>query len=170
MLQNNYSIRKAELHNLIEVLYIYRTCVIEMNRRGFFNWNSAYPSREQLFNDIHAGNLFIYIENYTVLGVVCLNEEEPEEYKNLKFNQPEKALYVHRLAVHPEFMNNKIGSKMMSFASEYGKNHGFKSVRLDVICSNPSAIKLYTNSGYEKIGEIFFDYQKDPFIVYERFI
>ncbi|MCK4920507.1 MAG: hypothetical protein KAS71_05640 [Bacteroidales bacterium] len=42
-------IKRAELNNLIEVLFIYHSCVIEMNIRGLYNWNSGYEKIGEIF-------------------------------------------------------------------------------------------------------------------------
>lgn len=154
---------QAQTEHLIEVMFIYRNCVPEMNERGLFNWNTAYPSLSQVEKDIMAGNLFLYQENYTSLGVVCLNEEEPEEYKSLNWKYPGPSLFVHRMAVMPAFRNNKIAEKLMIFSYEYARKNGYKSIRLDAILKNPQAIRLYEKTGYEPVADIHLDYQKDLF-------
>ena len=154
--------------DLLDVMYIYKACVEDMNRNGLFNWNTAYPDFHNVIEDLRKGSIYIYKENHVSLGVVCLNEEQPEEYFQLKWKYPPPCLVVHRLAVHPKFRNRKLGEKLMNFAGELAQKRGYNSIRLDAITVNPSAMKLYKKAGYEQTGTIFFSYQKDPFMCMER--
>ncbi|MGC9343360.1 MAG: GNAT family N-acetyltransferase [Bacteroidales bacterium] len=154
---------QAIAHHLVEAVYIYKTCVPEMNQRGLFNWNTAYPSKQQVEEDIKQGSLYLFQENHTSIGVVCINEEEPEEYKNLDWKYPGPSLFVHRMAVLPAFRNNKIAEKMMDFTFQHAKENRYKSIRLDAILKNPPAIRLYEKTGYEPVADIHLDYQKDLF-------
>jgi ribosomal protein S18 acetylase RimI-like enzyme len=154
---------QANQEQLIEAMFIYRNCIPEMNERGLFNWNTAYPSLSQVEKDIQAGSLFLYQENHSSVGVVCLNEDEPEEYKSLRWKYPGPSLFVHRMAVMPAFRNNKIAEKLMNFTYDYARENGYKSIRLDAILKNPPAIRLYEKTGYEPVADIHLDYQKDLF-------
>jgi len=154
---------KAESIHLLQAMFIYKACVHEMNERGLFNWNTAYPSTSEVKEDIRKKTLFIYQYKYTSIGVVCLNAHEPEEYMKLHWKYPGPSLFVHRLAVHPGWRNMRIAEKMMNFALQYAKENNFKSIRLDAITKNPQAIRLYEKCGYEKTGDIHFSYQEDPF-------
>lgn len=159
---------KATLSHLMEVIFIYDSCVFDMNTRGLFNWNTAYPSWETVYKDIEEGNLFIYQENQIVAGVFCLNEEQPVEYESLDWKYEGPFLVVHRLAVHPVYRNKGIAEKMMLFAEKYALNNKYKVIRLDAITSNPQAMKVYEKTGYLKTGLINFEYQKVAFQCMEK--
>ncbi len=159
---------KAQKEHLMDAMFIYKTCVREMNERGLFNWNTAYPSQSLVLDDIKSESLFIYKEKCTSIGVVCLNAEEPEEYRELNWIYGGPALFVHRMAVHPAWRNLGVAGKMMEFAHHYAKEKKFKSIRLDAIIKNPQAIRLYEKCGYEKVDNIHLTYQKDKFRCMER--
>jgi ribosomal protein S18 acetylase RimI-like enzyme len=159
---------RATEKDLIKAVFVYQACIPEMNYRGLYNWNYAYPSPKLIEEDILKGELFIYLENYICLAAVCLNEEQPEEYKSLSWNYGERFIVVHRLGVHPEFRNMKIGEKIMQFAEDFARQNNYDSIRLDAITANPAAIRLYEKMGYEKKGSIFFSYQKDSFMCMEK--
>lgn len=161
-------IKRAEETDLLDVMYIYKSCVREMNSQGLFNWNTAYPGHEEVLSDIRHGNLFILKENHITIGVVCLNEEQPEEYYAMPWRYPGPWLVVHRLAVHPSCRNRNSGKKLMDFAEKTAAEKGCQSVRLDAITVNPPAMRLYEKCGYEKTGKIHFSYQRDWFMCMEK--
>lgn len=154
---------KAREEDLLEAMYIYSSSMREMNQRGLFNWNTAYPSREIVLEDIREGNLFLIRKFHNSIGAMCLNESEPEEYAELDWNYKGKYLVVHRLAVYPQWRNMKIAGEMMTFALDYARDSGYDSIRLDAITSNPQAVRIYERCGFEPVGEIHFSYQKDAF-------
>jgi ribosomal protein S18 acetylase RimI-like enzyme len=161
-------ITRAEEKNFIEVMYIYKACVSEMNREGLFNWNTAYPDHKDVLEDIRKGDIFILQENNVTIAVVCLNEDQPAEYEDLTWNYEPPYLVVHRLAVHPACRNMNAGSRLMEFAERYAAEKGYRAVRLDAIMVNPSAMRLYGKIGYEEVGTVHFSYQKDRFMCMEK--
>ncbi len=160
-------IYKATENDFIEVMHIYYACVYTMNQNGLYNWNTAYPAYTDVHSDILKGDIYILRENHVCLGVVCLNEDQPEEYLGLTWEYESPFLVVHRLAVHPAFRNRKIGEKLMTFAADMAGEKGYRSIRLDAITVNPPAMKLYEKAGYEHRGIIHFPYQKHTFMCME---
>ncbi len=160
-------IAKAEEKDFPGIMFIYRVCVYDMNRQGLFNWNTAYPGAEQVLADIRRGEVWVHRENETILGVVCINQDQPGEYNDIEWKFRSPFLVVHRLAVHPLFRKRGIAAKIMESVRDMAKENGCRSVRLDAIMVNPAAMQLYARAGYRHAGKIFFSYQKDPFMCME---
>jgi len=57
-----------------------------------------------------------------------------------------------RIAVLPEYRNRKIGKRLIEKMKEMCIENSVKSVFLEVRSGNNSAINLYSNTGFEKIG------------------
>ena len=64
---------EAEEKDFMDIMFIYKACVKDMNKNGLFNWNTAYPGHEDVLSDIRKGHLFIYIEN-NVTSRSCMPE------------------------------------------------------------------------------------------------
>ena len=107
-----------------------------------------------------------------VVACVILPNEIDEEYENVKWiTEDFKNLYLHRLAVHPEYQKKGIGKFIMDFAEEYAKLNGFKSIRLDTFSQNKRNNRFYKSRQYVQLGDIFFPMQsKFPFHCYEKII
>jgi ribosomal protein S18 acetylase RimI-like enzyme len=152
----------------MDVIFLLRRCIEDMNRRGMFHWNLSYPSPAIIEQDIKDRNLFIYLTNGVCQGMVVLNESVSEEYKNINWKTTKKnVLVVHRLAVNPIFQGQGIGRKLMEFAIQYAKERGHPAIWLDVIESNRSANDLYVKLNFAKTGSFHFPFQETPFICYE---
>lgn len=61
-----------------------------------------------------------------------------------------RRLYLHHMAVLPEYQNQRIGQAMLNYALEYGKSLGLQ-IKLEVNEHNPSAIHLYEKYGFKFI-------------------
>jgi len=153
---------------LMDVMFLLRKCVEDMNRRDMFHWNNSYPSSRIILDDIRNGTLYIYMENGVCRGMIVINESPADEYADIGWKtDPENVLIVHRLAVNPVFQGKGIGRKLMEFAVQYAVESGYSSIRLDVIGSNQEANKLYRGMGFRKAGSFRFPFQETPFNCFE---
>lgn len=75
--------------------------------------------------------------------------------------KPKKSeLVMDGIAVDSEFRGQGIGSLLLDKIVTYAQDNGFKSVRLDVIDSNPRAQKLYESKGFVALKTEHFSYLK----------
>lgn len=54
------------------------------------------------------------------------------------------------LAVLPEYQNNGLGSKLLTFAEEQARTKKFKKISLLTSKNNVNAIRFYERNGYRK--------------------
>lgn len=59
---------------------------------------------------------------------------------------------VHRLCIHPEYQNHKIGYQAMMIIEHSLKENGISSIRLDAFSENPFSLKMYEKLGYKNVG------------------
>ena len=79
------------------------------------------------------------------------------EYKDVKWlTEDSKNLYIHRLAVDPNFKKKGVGKSLMDFSEEYAQENGFKSVRLDTFSQNKRNNKFYKSRQYVQLSDVFF--------------
>ena len=62
------------------------------------------------------------------------------------------AVYIHRIATHPNFRGKKFISQIVTWAKEYAKSCGKDFVRLDTLGNNARLIEHYTNAGFCFLG------------------
>ena len=160
---------KAGETNLIDVVYLFREAVKDMNSRGLYHWNTGYPNPEIIAKDLEDGSLFMVMESYACIGVIVMNEKSSPEFNTVDWkSNGAKVLYVHRMAVHPLWRGKGVTEKMLGFAEKYGKENGFTSIRLDVYQNNEHRKNIIVNRKFEEVGSIQLDYQKVPFNCYEK--
>ena len=141
-----------------------------MIENGIFQWNEMYPSKKVLQKDIELQQIWKLEENEIIIGIIVLTEIEDKEYKNVKWlTKNDKNLYVHRLAVHPNYQGKGNAQNLMDFAENYAKKNEYKSIRLDTFSKNKRNHKFYQNRNYVKLESIYFPNQSEfPFYCYEK--
>ncbi|MBN1116411.1 MAG: GNAT family N-acetyltransferase [Bacteroidales bacterium] len=160
---------KAEPSDLVEVLYLLEVCVLDLNRKGFKHWNSAYPGVENMNSAIEEGSLYLYKEKGVAKGIIVFSDSEPEGYNNLGWKSDgKKPLFLKFIAVHPLWTGKGIASELIHAAEIFAKENNYSAIRVDAYSGIQSALKLYTELGYSEVGEYHSTFQEAPYIAYEK--
>jgi ribosomal protein S18 acetylase RimI-like enzyme len=166
----NMMIKKASKQDLEQLLTVVKSCGQNLIEQGIFQWNEQYPKREDLLEDIELQELWKLEDKNSIIGLIVLTENEDEEYQDVKWlTKNHKNLYIHRLAVDPEFQGKGYAQKLMDFAEKYAKENGYNSIRLDTFSENKRNLKFYEQRNYVKLESIYFPNQSEfPFYCYEK--
>jgi len=162
-------IRLAQKLDLQKVLQITRLCAVEMKSRKVFQWNEHYPDRKSFVNDINNNELYVYCINDKIVGCVSICSYMDKVYSKVSWKtNGENSIYIHRLAVDPEYQKKGVGSKLMDFAENKSKSDGAESIRLDTFSQNTVNQNFYKRRGYVRLEDIYFPLQSEhPFHCYE---
>ncbi len=163
-------IEKVHLLNLDAIFSLTKSCAKHLIENEIFQWNEYYPSKEVLKNDIELNQLWKLVENNLIIGIIALTEIEDVEYKSVKWLTENGAnLYIHRLAVHPNYQGKGYAQQLMNFAENYAKEHNYDSIRLDTFSKNIRNQQFYEKRNYIKLESIYFPKQSEhPFYCYEK--
>ncbi|MEN8139125.1 MAG: GNAT family N-acetyltransferase [Bacteroidota bacterium] len=159
----------AEKNDIEEIHSLTKACASNMISNGIYQWNEKYPPKNKLSEDISRGELFCIKDESKIYGIIVITEIEDEEYENIKWLSPQgTSIYIHRLAVHPDYQRKGYAKELMDFAEGFAHSMGYTSVRLDTFSKNPRNNKFYQNRGYKKLDDIYFPKQSEhPFHCYE---
>ena len=162
-------IGKVEIIDLSEIFELTKSCGKDLVAKCIFQWNELYPSLEVLKKDIDLGQIWKLTIQHKIVGIIVLTEIEDVEYKNVQWiSKNSRNLYIHRLAVHPNFQQRGFAQQLMDFAEHFAVENGYKSVRLDTFSGNLRNRKFYENRNYQKLEAIYFPKQSElPFYCYE---
>lgn len=160
---------KATIEELEPILSMYHFAKKDLYENDIHQWDQDDPSPETIQEDIEKDNLYVAKKGEKILGSIVLDEQKEPEHQKVNWlvpNQP--ALYLHRLVVHPAYQGEGTGKKLMKFADDYAKKHGYSSIRLDAYEENEIARNLYQQLGYQQVGKVYFPRRETPFICYEK--
>jgi GNAT superfamily N-acetyltransferase len=64
----------------------------------------------------------------------------------------DNAIYIHRIATHPQFRGRNFIASIVKWAREYAIDHHIDFVRLDTLGNNVKLIEHYTSAGFGFLG------------------
>jgi len=164
-------IRKANLEDIDNIMHMYNSCVRGMIDEGINQWDSTYPNKQIILNDIKYSTFFVVEINKEIVAGINIDKNQDYTYKSIKWCDTSNSfLVVHRLAVKKEYWNKKIGKKLMLFTEELVINNKLNSIRLDTYSGNPKAMKFYSRLGYKNMGSIQLKINKDHYFCFEKII
>lgn len=132
-----------------------------------------YPCIDDVKRTVDNNTLFICIDNDEVLGAMVINQQPDGCYEKAKWSKDlklEEYIIVHMLAVDINHNGQGIGKFMLNWAKQYGKDNGYKAIRLDIVPDNIPAINLYKSVGFKYADTL--DLERNikeipEFVVYE---
>lgn len=162
-------IRKGRHDDIENILEITKACASAMIEKKIFQWNEFYPNKSAFENDINQEEWYVLELENKILGCITVSTFMDKEYIPISWlTSSKKNIYIHRLAVHPDFQGKGYAQKLMDFAEAYAKENNFISVRLDTFSQNKRNNSFYELRGYKKLGDVYFPKQsKYPFHCYE---
>ena len=165
-------IRAGNISDIDSILNITKSCAAHMIQNGIYQWNEHYPEKSSFINDAENMELYVYIENEKVIACISLCKKMDEVYFPVSWiTRNYNNLYIHRLAVHPDFQKKGVGKVLMDFAEKYAIKKECKSIRLDTFSVNKRNLKFYESRGYQRLERIYFPKQSEfPFYCYELII
>jgi GNAT superfamily N-acetyltransferase len=163
-------IRKANIKDLDQIMNIISDTVKEMKTYNNTQWDENYPQAKDFENDIKNEDLYVDELDGQVVGLICVNYIEPDEYLDINWAFDKKAMIIHRMAVNSNFRNQKIGTRLMKFAEELAKNNGVVYLKTDTYSLNIKMNSLFKKFGYKLAGQMEFLGKEEPFNCYDKFL
>ena len=104
---------------------------------------------ERFFEEMKSGNrmIWVYEQNGVFLGEIALVKEENDP----DYTIPNRRVYVSRLIVKREYRRQGIGRALVDFAVEKAREFGYNELSIGVNLDNFAALKLYIDSGFDKV-------------------
>ena len=161
-------IRKATKQDLEAIMEILKESVDIMNQENNFQWDSAYPRRENFIDDIEKDSLYVTERDNKVAGFICINEIEPEEYATVTWSSQHPCMVAHRMAVRPNQRNTGVGTELMNYTEQLARDRGIYYLKTDTNSRNTKMNALFRKCGYTLAGEMSFRGRPEPFYCYEK--
>lgn len=162
-------IRRAKILEIPGILAITAACSKHMTEKNIFQWNQHYPSKQDFEKDIERSELYVLEMDGQIIGTIVISIHMDDVYAQVDWlTRDEDHIYVHRLAVLPDFQGKGFARQLMDFAETKARQKGCVSVRLDTFSKNQRNQSFYGARGYQKLGDIIFPKQSEhPFYCYE---
>ncbi len=160
---------KAKATDLVEILFLLKVCTRDMNSRGLRHWSSTFPSSDEINHDLQQGSIYLVKDKGVCKGMINLHNTEPEDYSQMNLSADNsKPLFVYCMAVHPNWQGQGIAKMMIDFVQKLAKENGFTSIRLDIYKSSLDARQFCENLSFREIGSFQANFQRIPYVCYEK--
>ncbi len=161
--------RSASEKDLKEICSFVNSAIVQMENNDIFQWDNSYPAPNDFLADIQKGQLYVGISDEEIAVVYALNKEYDVQYRNGKWRYPDREFRIlHRLCVSPKYQRKGAAKDALRHIEAELRKSGIEAIRLDVFSSNPHALALYLNSGYEKVGTA--EWRKGKFFLMEKYL
>lgn len=160
-------IREANLNDVDRIMDIVKQIIVEMGESGNTQWDENYPKAEDFKKDVEEGCLYVDEFEGDLIGFICINETEPEEYKNINWTSDEKALIMHRMGVNPEYRGKGKGKNLIRYAENLAMRNDIMYLKTDTNSKNEKMNGLFKTMGFKFVGEMEFLGKKDLFNCYD---
>lgn len=110
----------------------------------------GFPSREEAEQYLAADGLYIAQDGGKIAGSIALTADPSAEADTSGARADD--LYIHELAVHPDYLRLGIGSMLLDFAAKEAVRRGAESLLLYVWEDNGPAVRTYEKSGFVCLG------------------
>ncbi len=162
-------LEKATMADFMEACEVYRAACENMEREGLDLWHwGVYPTAEIVEQDIRRGWLYLWREDETVLGVVCINRLQAEEYASIPWAYEGEVGLFHRIAVSPKAQGKGLAQKMLACVEDILRAQSCTVLRGDVYSGNPKALRLYDRMGMRQAGQFRDQWCPEPFVALEK--
>lgn len=106
-------------------------------------------NREMVAIEIAENRQFKLLINSEIACVWAITFSDVQIWEDSK---GDSALYIHRIAVHPDFRGNKYIDKIVAWAKEFALKKDIQFIRLDTLGENQGLIDHYKNAGFNFLG------------------
>jgi ribosomal protein S18 acetylase RimI-like enzyme len=165
---NDTVIQQALPQDAEAIMQLMVACRQDMLSQGIRQWVEHYPTAAAV--EATMADTFVIRLDGDITATVTLNEQGEQQYETVRWLTPlrQRALVVHRLAVHPRYQRRGLARRLMQFAERLAMERGLASIRLDSFSGNPAALALYEGLGYTRMGEVRFPHRDLSFVCFEK--
>lgn len=122
-------------------------------------WNMKQQEKlaNQFYGELISGNRVTYVckQDNEFIGEISLVFDTNDS----DYTIDKRRVYVSHLIVKPEKRRNGLGKRLVEYATDKAKEMGYSEMSIDVDLDNYPALKLYADSGFDKILFIGEDHQ-----------
>lgn len=126
------------------------------NMERYGRWvYGKHPTAEMILSYINGGYMYYVEDKRKMIAAVALTPFQNSDYREVEWSvdlDDDEVFVVHILCVDPKHQGTGISKRIMDLVVELARNMDMKAIRLDALCCNEPAIKLYEKYGFTKMG------------------
>lgn len=148
---STYQIRKADEKEAALIIELLKEVAAWLQNNNINQWGFLLEGGEdeEITEAVINGDTYVACQDDEIIATVTLYSQKSEWDQHVWGNEDNpEVLYLHRLAVRPQYMKNGIGKEILNWLDENIKN----TIRLDCVAHNPKLCAYYEKNGYSLTG------------------
>ena len=126
------------------------------NMEQYGRWvYGQHPTNEMILSYIDGGYMYFVEDKGKTIAAVALTPFQTSAYREVAWSadlEDDEVFVVHILCVDPKLQGTGVSKWIMDSVIELARSMDMKAIRLDALCCNKPAKKLYENCGFTKMG------------------
>lgn len=163
-------IRRAKIHESMDILDFYRNIINTPNDDFNPKWNENYPDLEYIENSILKEELYIYKPDEKIVSSIIVNNNFGGRYNDANWTvnaEASEIVVIHAFAVDPGCRGKKISKEIFNIIRKYSLKNNKKTIRVDIIYGNDGAESVFKHLGFKYIDTVEEYYDA---VGFERFL
>lgn len=148
---NTYEIRKVTVRETPTIIELLKEVASWLQKKDINQWGFLLEGGEdeEIRQAIIDNATYVACRDDEIIATFTLYSQQSEWDLHVwgQEDNPEIA-YLHRLAVRPKHMKNRVGKEILSWIDK----NIHKTIRLDCVAHNPKLCIYYEENGFSSIG------------------
>ncbi|MFC5044745.1 GNAT family N-acetyltransferase [Aquimarina hainanensis] len=137
----------STLDDIEEIFRLYRFATAYQKTKSAVPWPEFAPSL--ITKEIEEQRQWKILIDNQVACVWAITFDDPYIWEE---KNEDPAIYIHRIATHPEYRGHQLVSKIVNWTIEYAKVHNKQFIRMDTVGENRGLITYYEKCGFDFLG------------------
>lgn len=156
---SQYHLKQAELQDQEIAVNLIDEAKRFLKAQGIDQWQTGYPDKETIFEDIIHKRGYLITEGAQVLAYLCIDFQGEPAYENLKGKWESDLPYavIHRMAISNTYRGRGLAGVIFQKAEALCRKKGISSIRVDTDEDNIIMRHILERNGFVHCGTVWFD-------------
>ncbi|GAA1879219.1 GNAT family N-acetyltransferase [Asanoa iriomotensis] len=148
-------VRLATRADIDTIAELYESARQWLDSLGSDQWASNTPerTRPRIASSVEHGECYVSLIDGVVVGTITVDDFADPEFWHAG-DDPESALYVHRMVVDRAMRGRNIGACMLDLADQIASREGRRRLRLDAWHTNLALRDYYERQGFRHVRTV----------------
>ena len=152
--------RKTKIEDILNVLTIINQAKSYFKEKEIDQWQSGYPNRQSIEEDILKSHSYVLILNNRIVGTSAISFEGEKTYNKIykgEWLTHESYGVIHRIAVDSNLKGQGLASIILKNVEKLSIDKDIHSIKMDTHKDNLSMQKLLKKNDFKYCGIIFLE-------------
>jgi len=141
------NIQNSQPKDINKIFELYELATALQKSKGMVTWPSFDPKLVK--EEIEDKRQWKIIIDNKIACVWATTDNDPQIWKK-KNEAP--AIYIHRIATHPDFRGQNLVGAIVNWAKKYAHSNNKSYIRMDTVGENMGLINYYKKCGFDFLG------------------